>query len=171
MIAINVRVFHVYAILTTALSLLPVSYVQAHAVHYDVLQRGISAKISYTASDPVNYAEYELFGPGDTLPHQTGRTDKNGFVCFFPNRTGIWVIKVRGESTHGLHGATIEVKVDDALNLKSFNKPFVETLSATLIKLFVGISLIIGMFGAYLILKTKKTQRFLANKNRNGEKE
>ncbi|KJU83217.1 conserved hypothetical protein, membrane [Candidatus Magnetobacterium bavaricum] len=128
--------------------------VYAHAVSYDVAQKKlISVQVLYTASDPVNYAEYELHGPGDTLPHQVGRTDKNGFVTFLPDRTGIWRIRVKGESSHGLHGATVEVRVDDALDLKSFNKPFVKTLSATLIKLLVGISLIIGVFGLYTILR------------------
>ncbi|MBF0538714.1 MAG: hypothetical protein HQL03_10730 [Nitrospirae bacterium] len=151
--------------------LLFVAQVYAHAVNYEVAQkRVIAVRVFYSASDPVNYAEYELFGPGDTLPYQVGRTDKNGFVSFLPERAGIWTIKVRGESSHGLHGATIEVKVDDALDLKSFNKPFVERLSATLIKLFVGISLIVGVFGLYVILKHRKTQNLLGDINAKGEK-
>ncbi|MBF0317817.1 MAG: hypothetical protein HQL04_06540 [Nitrospirae bacterium] len=146
--------------LATSWCLLFAVQVYAHAVSYDVAQnKVITVRVLYTASDPVNYAEYELHGPGDTLPYQVGRTDNNGFVTFLPDRAGIWRIKVKGESSHGLHGATVEVMVDDALDLKSFNKPFAETLSTTLTKLLVGISLIIGIFGLYAILRHRKTQK------------
>jgi len=125
-----------------------------HSINYEVQQKGISVRAFYTEKDPASYSQYELFGPGDTLPHQTGRSDKNGFVSFFPDRAGIWKIKIWGESSHGFHGVTIDVKVDEALNLKSFSKP----LAATHTKLIVGISLIFGLFGIYALLKSRRTQ-------------
>ncbi len=123
-----------------------------HSINYEVQQKGISVRIFYVEKDPASYSQYELFGPGDTLPHQTGRTDKNGFISFFPERTGIWKIKVWGESSHGFHGVTIDVKVDEALNLKSFSKP----LAATHTKLIIGISLIFGIFGIYALIKSRR---------------
>jgi len=71
-----------------------------HSINYEVQQKGISVRVFYTEKDPASYSQYELFGPGDTLPHQTGRTDKNGFISFFPERAGFWKIKVWGESGH-----------------------------------------------------------------------
>lgn len=128
------------------------SILQAHTVNYEVQQKGIAVRVFYGAEDPASYSEFEIFGPGEPLPHQTGRTDKNGFVSFVPDRQGVWKVKVLGESSHGFHGATIEVKVEKDLNLESFKKPLASTYS----KLITGVSLIIGLFGVYALLKSRK---------------
>jgi nickel transport protein len=124
----------------------------AHTVNYEVQQKGMAVRVFYTAQDPASYSEFEVYGPGDTLPHQTGRTDKNGFVAFVPERAGLWKLKILGESAHGFHGVTIEVMVDQDLNLESFSRPLV----ATSTKLVTGISLIIGIFGIYAFIKSRK---------------
>lgn len=131
-----------------------VSGVHAHTVNYEVQQKGIAVRVFYAAEDPTSYSEFEVFGPGDSLPHQTGRTDKNGFVAFVPDRKGTWTVKVLGESAHGFHGVTTEIKVDDDLNLESFTKP----LAATYTKFVTGISLIIGVFGAYALISSRKNK-------------
>jgi len=136
------------------LMLLTGPVVQAHTVNYQVEQKGVAVRVFYAADDPAGYSEFEIYGPGDKLPHQTGRTDKNGFVCFIPDRQGTWKVKVLGESSHGFHGVTVEVKVDKDLNLESFKKP----LAATYSKLITGISLIIGLFGLYALLKSRRRQ-------------
>ncbi|HWR57928.1 MAG TPA: hypothetical protein VN328_03490 [Thermodesulfovibrionales bacterium] len=124
----------------------------AHTVNYDVQQKGLAIKIFYSAQKPASYAEYEIFAPGEELPHQTGRTDRGGFVAFVPDRQGLWKVKVTGESAHGFHGFTVEVKVDKDMNLESFKKP----LAATYTKLVTGISLIIGIFGLYAFIVSRK---------------
>ncbi len=124
----------------------------SHAVNYEVQQKGIAVRIFYSAKDPASYSEFELYGPGDTLPHQTGRTDKNGMVAIAPDRPGIWKLKVLGESAHGFHGVTIDIKVDSALNLESFSKPLI----ATSTKMVTGISLIFGIFGILAFIKSRK---------------
>jgi nickel transport protein len=134
--------------------LLSGSILEAHTVNYEVQQKGMAVRIFYAADDPANYSQFEVFGPGDQLPHQTGRTDKNGFVCFVPDRQGVWKIKVLGESSHGFHGVTTEITVDKDLNLESFKKPLASMYS----KLVTGISLIIGLFGVYALLKSRSKQ-------------
>jgi nickel transport protein len=131
--------------------------VHAHTVNYDVQQKNVAAvKVFYTADDPASYAEFEVYAPdGGDLPHQTGRTDRNGFVSFIPDRQGTWKVKVLGESAHGYHGVTIEVKVDKDTNLESFKKP----LAAQYAKFVTGISLIIGLFGIYALYSTRKKQK------------
>jgi nickel transport protein len=144
--------------LTVLIALLSfTSGVQAHTVNYDVQQKSVAAvKVFYTADDPASYAEFEVYAPeGGDLPHQTGRTDRNGFVAFVPDRQGTWKVKVLGESAHGYHGVTIEVKVDKDLNLESFKKP----LAAQYTKFVTGISLIIGVFGIYALLSSRKKQK------------
>ncbi len=125
----------------------------SHSIHYDVQQKGVSVKIFYAENNPASYSEYELFGPGDQEPHQIGRTDKNGFLSFLPDRAGPWKIKAWGESSHGFHGVTIDVNVDQNFQVQSFSKP----LLATHTKLIVGISLILGFFGVYALWKSRKT--------------
>ncbi len=123
-----------------------------HSIHYDVQQKGISVKVFYEKDNPASYSEYELFGPGDKEPHQIGRTDKNGFLSFIPDRMGSWKIKVWGESTHGFHGVTIDINVNQALQLDSFSKPLVSTYT----KLVVGISIIFGLFGIFAFWKSRR---------------
>jgi len=124
----------------------------AHTVNYQVENKGISARIFYSPDDPARYSQYEIFGPGDTIPHQKGRTDRNGFVAFLPDRKGKWVIKVYGESEHGLHGAQIVVDVNEDLLMESFRKPLV----AKYTKAFVGISFLLALFGLGALLKSWK---------------
>jgi nickel transport protein len=140
-----------FLILLFSVLLLP-AHLSAHTVNYEVQQKGIAVRVFYSADDPANYSEYEIFGPGDKLPHQTGRTDKNGFVTFLPDRQGTWKMKVLGESSHGFHGVTTEVVVDKDFNLESFKKP----LAATYSKVVTGISLILGLFGIYAFIRSRK---------------
>lgn len=125
-----------------------------HSINYQVLEKGIAVRAFYSEKDPSSYSQYEIWGPGDKedLPHQTGRTDKNGFLAFVPDRAGTWKIRLWGESSHGYHGFTTEVKVDKELNLQSFSKP----LLATHTKLITGLSLIFGIFGIYAFLRSRK---------------
>lgn len=99
------------------------SEAEAHTVHYQVENKGISARIFYSPDDPVSYSQYEIFGPGDTIPYQKGRTDKNGIVSFLPDRQGKWVVNVYGESEHGMHRAQIDIDVNENLFMDSFKKP------------------------------------------------
>jgi nickel transport protein len=124
----------------------------SHTVNYEVQQKGMAVRIFYAAKDPASYSEFELWGPGDTLPYQTGRTDKNGMAAFVPDRSGTWKLKVLGESAHGYHGVTIDIKVDSSLNLESFSKPLV----ATSTKLITGISLIFGLFGIFALIQSRR---------------
>jgi nickel transport protein len=127
-----------------------------HSINYQVQEKGIAVRAFYTEKDPSSYAQYEIWGPGDKeeIPHQTGRTDKNGFLSFVPDRAGTWKIRLWGESSHGYHGFTMEVKVDKDLGLESFSKP----LLATHTKLITGLSLIFGIFGIYAFLRSRKKQ-------------
>jgi nickel transport protein len=124
----------------------------AHSIHYRVENKGITVRVFYAADDPASYSSYEIFGPGDTIPHQKGRTDRNGFLLFLPDRQGKWVIKVSGESEHGMHGAQIEVDVNENLFMESFKKPLV----AQYIAAFVGISFVLFIFSVWTLIKTRK---------------
>jgi nickel transport protein len=129
---------------------------RGHSLNYHVEQKGIAVRAFYTDKDPASYSQYEIYGPGDRedIPHQTGRTDKNGFLAFVPDKAGTWKVKLWGESSHGYHGFTADVKVDKEFGLESFSKP----LLATHTKFITGVSLIFGLFGIYAYLKSRKIQ-------------
>ena len=129
----------------------------AHALHYWVENRGISARVFYAEDDPASYSPYEIFGPGDKIPYQKGRTDRNGFVSFLPDRRRVWIINVSGGSEHGMHRVRIEVNVKENLFMDSFKKPLV----AQYTKAFVGISFLLALFGLWALQKLwKKGKKF-----------
>jgi nickel transport protein len=136
------------------LPLLLASGAEAHSVEYQVENRGISARFFFLPNDPASYSPYEIFGPGDTIPHQKGRTDKNGVVSFLPDRPGKWSVKVIAESEHGGHAASVEIDVKEGLLMESFSKPLV----AAHVKFFVGAGLLLGVFGIWAIWSARRQQ-------------
>ena len=125
------------------LPLLVLTWAEAHSVEYRVENRGISARFFFLPNDPASYSAYEIFGPGDNIPYQKGRTDKNGVVAFLPDRPGKWHIKVTAESEHGGHAASVDINVKEGLLMDSFSKPLV----AAHTKLFVGLGVVLSVFG------------------------
>jgi nickel transport protein len=144
------RVAILFQIAALALAAGPLAH--AHSIHYEVQQAGMTVRAFYSENDPASYSRYELFGPGDKEPHQTGRTDRNGFVSFFPDRAGVWKLQVWGESSHGFHGVSTQITVDKALGLESFSKPLV----ATYTKAVTGIGIALGLFGLYSLWATRR---------------
>jgi nickel transport protein len=133
-------------------SLLMTTGAEAHSMQYQVENRGVSARLFYAPDQPVDYSSYEILGPGDTIPHQKGRTDKNGIVSFLPDRPGKWLVKVIGESDHGGHAAQVEIEVNEGLLMESFKKPLIATHTS----LVVAISLILGVFGIWVLWTSRK---------------
>jgi nickel transport protein len=132
--------------------LLSTAAAQAHSVEYQLENRGVSARFFFLPNDPANYSPYEIFGPGDDIPYQKGRTDKNGVVSFLPDRPGKWRVKVAAESEHGGHAASVEIDVKESLLMDSFSKPLV----AAHVKFFVGAGLLLSVFGIWALWTTRK---------------
>jgi nickel transport protein len=141
-------------LLALTLFLISAPFALAHSINYQVEQKGMAVRAYYSEKDAASYSQYELFGPGDKDPYQTGRTDRNGYIGFVPDRPGVWKLQVWGESTHGFHGVSTEIKVDQALALEGFRKPMV----AAYTKYVTGISLIIGIFGVYAFWLSRRKQ-------------
>lgn len=125
---------------------------QAHTVNYQVENKGLSARIFYDVDDPASYSAYEIYGPGDKIVFQKGRTDRNGFVSFLPDRKGLWRIKVMSESEHGIHAVDVKINVDQDFKLESFEKPLV----AKHLKGFVGISILLAGFGLWALITSRR---------------
>jgi len=136
------------------LSLVAASVAESHSIEYQVQNRGISARFFFSASDPASYSPYEIFGPGDKIPHQKGRTDRNGFVSFLPDRPGKWRINVIAESEHGGHAANVEIDVKEGFLMESFSKPLVAAYS----KFFVGTGVLLSAFGIWALWTARRGQ-------------
>ena len=106
----------------------------------------------FLSNEPASYSSYQIFGPGDTIPHQKGRTDKNGVVSFLPDRPGKWVIKMVAESEHGGHAATTEIQVGESLLMDSFSKPLV----AQYTKFFIIVGVLLSVFGVYALWTARR---------------
>ena len=87
-------------------------------------------------------------------PTRQGEPTKMVFFLLCPTGQGPGKLELWGESSHGYHGFTTEIKVDKELNLESFSKP----LLATHTKLITGLSLIFGIFGIYAFLRSRRKQ-------------
>jgi nickel transport protein len=134
------------------LVLLTVSGAEAHSVEYRIENRGISARFFFLPNEPASYSSYEVFGPGDKVPYQKGRTDRNGVASFLPDRPGTWTIKVAAESEHGGHAANVEVHVKEGLLMESFSKPLV----ASHTKLFLGGGVLLSVFGIWALWSARR---------------
>lgn len=134
--------------------LLPVS-ASAHGMYYRVDEHGVSVRFFYTQTDPASYSSYEIFGPEDTIPHKTGRTDKNGFVSFLPDKAGTWTVTVSGESDHGLHPKTVTIEIGEGLFVESYKKPLV----AEYLTVFMGLTMILFLYSLWVQFGRKATRQ------------
>lgn len=87
------------------------SLLYAHGVEGKVREGGITVTAVYDSGEPMSYARVKISAPQAELTFQSGRTDRNGRFCFFPDMEGEWEIVVDDEMGHRL-----ELKVPVASN-------------------------------------------------------
>jgi len=125
----------------------------AHEVNYQVKEgKGVCVSFFFAGGEPMNYAEIEVYAPGEKIVFQKAMTDKNGIFCFMPDRDGIWQVLAKGETEHGLHGAKVEIKLNRNLSIEEFKKPLV----ARYTKIFIALGIagwMVGIAGLYQMLK------------------
>lgn len=134
--------------------LLP-SMLWAHGVRGKVAAGGMAVGAQYDTGEPMSYARVKISAPGAELLFQSGRTDRNGLFCFFPDATGDWQVVVDDEMGHQLE---VIVSVDEAMELKSNQqntKSIVSSLSRYE-KALIGVSIILGIFGISFWWKGRK---------------
>lgn len=116
--------------------------VLAHDLHYDLRKEGKCMVLSFYFPDNTkfSYEKYEIYAEGSKLPFQVGRTDAQGRIAFCPDREGKWLVKTTSEDGHGAI-VSVDVKEAYADTEKSLFKRYE--------KLFVGLGLILGIFGIF----------------------
>jgi nickel transport protein len=87
---------------------------QAHGVSAIVSRGGIVVSAAYDSGDPMSYAKVTIAAPDAKMQFQSGRTDRNGRFCFFPDSPGVWKVMIKDGMGHGL---TQQVAVGETLGL------------------------------------------------------
>jgi nickel transport protein len=143
----------IFFFLITAL-MLP-SRLHAHGVTSKIDTGGIVVSAMYDTGEAMDYARVTISAPGANLKFQSGRTDRNGRFCFFPDVNGNWKVVVDDEMGHRLE---VNVPVDEAMALRANpeNANARPNFLTRWEKAVMGVSIIFGMSGILFWLKARK---------------
>jgi len=140
------------ALLAAALAASPA---RAHETLHDVERgRAIAVRAYFADGDCLAYAAYEVYSPADPrIPHQKGRTDRNGWLAFVPDAAGKWRVKVIEATGHGL-----DLEIDAATSALAPAVPSgPRSPVAFVLRPLVGLAAIGAVFAAlYLGYRRKK---------------
>ena len=103
----------------------------------------------YDTGEPMSYAKVEISAPNSKLPFQSGRTDRNGRFCFFPDVPGTWRLVVNDEIGHRLE---LKVNVDKSMKIETDFLPqgALDSYFSKYARVLMGICIIFGIFGCIL---------------------
>jgi nickel transport protein len=132
--------------------------VWAHGLRGKIISKtGILAEAEYDDGVPMSYASVEVFNLKESLPFQTGRTDRNGRFLFLPDNPGDWRVVVNDDMGHRI---VLKTRIDKNINLNKNQDQTDKTEYAGFLsrheKIFIGIAIIFGMFGFFFWWKGKK---------------
>ena len=122
------------------------SLLHAHGVTSKIDAGGIVVSAMYDTGEAMDYARVTISAPGASLTFQSGRTDRNGRFCFFPDVSGDWKVVIDDEMGHRLE---VNVFVDQAMSLQA-NRENEKTGPGYLTrcqKAIMGVSIIFGISG------------------------
>ncbi len=91
-------------ILAGAVAVIAPGAARPHEVLHQVeWNRAAALRASFANGEVLAYASYEVYSPADPrIPHQKGRTDREGWLAFVPTTPGAWRVKVLDDTGHGL---------------------------------------------------------------------
>ena len=132
-----------------AMIFLPPTLLYAHGVKGTVEKGGIVVTAKYDTGEAISYARVKISAPGAGLTFQSGRTDRNGRFCFYPDGPGDWEMIVDDEMGHRLK---VMVPIDKTLALQTSQQhgEAAESSLSRYEKALMGISIIFGIFGTIL---------------------
>jgi len=135
-----------FLFLLSAILFVP-AFAHSHGVKGTVQQGGLVVTAKYNNDEFMSYAKVSIAAPGAKLPFQSGRTDRNGNFCFFPDTDGEWKVVVDDEMGHRLE---VNVAVDETMRLKT--EPASGGPKSSLSKYekaLIGIGIIFGVSGFF----------------------
>lgn len=129
--------------------------IHAHGVQGIVENGGLVVTAQYDTGEAMSYARVNIAAPAAKLPFQSGRTDRNGRFCFYPDVIGEWKVVVDDEIGHRLE---VMVPVNEAMELKTDKRHGgrAECSLSRREKALMGISIIFGIFGVFFWWKGKR---------------
>ncbi len=121
----------------------------AHGVKSMVDTGGIIVTAQYDTGEGMSYARVTIYAPEAELTFQSGRTDRNGRFCFFPDVPGEWKVVVDDEVGHRLE---IPVPVNEIQELETDKESgqIAQGYFPRYQKALMGISIIFGISGSLL---------------------
>jgi nickel transport protein len=128
----------------------------AHGVTSKIDTGGIVVSAMYDTGEAMDYARVTVLAPDSNVKFQSGRTDRNGRFCFFPDVSGNWKVVVDDEMGHRLE---VTVPLDEAMALQA-NPENVNSGRGFLTryqKAVMGVSIIFGISGILFWWKGRKT--------------
>ena len=128
--------------------------IYAHGVQGNVENGGLVVTAQYDTGEVMSYAKVSISAPDAKLSFQSGRTDRNGRFCFFPDVPGEWKVVVDDEIGHRLE---LAVSVRDDLGATDTDEAAVAKGSASRWQgVITGVSIIFGLFGILFLWKRRK---------------
>jgi len=115
----------------------------AHTVNYAVEKQGVTVRVFYSENDPASYCEYEIYGPGMTFLIRRVEPTGTAVSVSCPIEKGSGRSRCGGNPSMASTAPMCRWRSGRASCLRDSRKPLV----ATHLKLFVGVSLIFGLFG------------------------
>jgi len=135
------------AILASIMAVIIPPLIHAHGVQGSVENGGLVVTAQYDTGEAMSYAKVTISAPGAKLPFQSGRTDRNGRFCFFPDTAGEWIVVVDDEIGHRLD---VDIPVDEAMKLETGSMAGKSKNSlAKYEKVLIGIGIIFGVSGLF----------------------
>lgn len=128
----------------------------AHGVTSKIDTGGIVVSARYDTGEVMDYAKVTVSAPDANLKFQSGRTDRNGRFCFFPDVSGNWRVVVDDEMGHRL---VVNVPIDEVMVLRA-NHENVNSEPNFLTryeKAVMGVSIIFGISGILVGWKARKS--------------
>ena len=129
--------------------------IYAHGVTSKIDTGAIVVSAIYDTGEVMDYAKVTISAPDANFKFQSGRTDRNGRFCFFPDGSGDWKVVVDDEMGHRLE---VHVSVDEAMAFqnKSENENSIPIFLTQCEKAVMGVSIIFGISGILFWWKGRK---------------
>lgn len=142
-------------ILAAVLAVLAPSAARPHEVLHELeWNRAVAVRAYFADGAVLAYAGYEVYSPADPkIPHQKGRTDRDGWLAFVPATQGTWRVKVIDETGHGLELAVESAPASSSAGIAS--RPALASTAAFVLRPLVGIASIGAVFGLLLAVRRR----------------
>jgi len=123
-----------------------------HGASYQLLTGGVvGIRASFDTGEPMAAARVLVFAPGETEKYYETKTDRNGVVCFSPDRKGMWVIQILAEGGHGLR---VNLPVDASMSARQGAES--ASGSSYLQKIIMAIAVVWGFIATGLFFSRKR---------------